>query len=226
MHCSADLDGGVGPDPDEESTAGVVSRFRGVVSDALGGGDEVGQPDRYQPEPVQEADGDGTATEQPTASEHPTATGETGSGETDTAARSKNVTPDGSQVLDPDGTVDTLLTIAVGIGGGLVVGLLGMIVLGALTGSGWAVPFGVLVWLGATVYIGRQRSVQGAIAKTGFATAGALALIPLWAVSPFGGAEGGLLERAGLFVTMFVGVAVPAGFAAGVGWIASRFTPE
>lgn len=130
------------------------------------------------------------------------------------------------QVLDPDGLVDNTLTSVVGIAGGLVVGFVGTVVLLVLTESAWAVVFGLVAWLGATAYLVRRRTVQAAVAKSGYAVALVLLLVPVVAVSPFVTVEGGLGGRGSLFVVLLLVVAVPAGIAAAVGWVASQFVPE
>lgn len=132
----------------------------------------------------------------------------------------------GDQLLAPDGTVDNTLTVVVGIVGGIIVGVVGTIVLGAVSGSGWAVPFGFLAWLGSTAYLVRRRTVQGAVAKSGYAVAVVLLATPLVALSPFVSVDGGMSERGGLFFVLLIFVAVPAVFAAVIGWIAGRFVPE
>lgn len=134
---------------------------------------------------------------------------------------------DGSgQLLDPDGLVDDTLTAIVGIVGGFLVGFVGTVVLLALTESAWAVVFGLVAWLGATAYLVRRRTVQGAVAKSGYAVALVLLLVPVVAVSPFVTVEGGLGGRGSLFLVLLLFVAVPAGIAAAVGWFASKFVPE
>ncbi|MEF8827404.1 MAG: zinc-ribbon domain-containing protein [Haloarcula sp.] len=130
------------------------------------------------------------------------------------------------QLLAPDGLVDNALTALIGIAGGIVVGLVGTVVLGVVTGSGWAVGFGLLAWLGATAYLVRRRTVQGAVAKSSYAVAIVLLAVPLIALSPVVSMDGGIEERGGLFVVLLVFVALPAGVAAGIGLIASQFVPE
>lgn len=125
-------------------------------------------------------------------------------------------------VLADDGPADDVLTVLVGIAGGLVVGLVGTVVLLVVTGSGWALGLGVLAWLGATVYLVRRRTVQTAVSKTGYAVAVVLLLVPLVALSPVADVEGG---RGELFAVLLVFAAVPAAVAAVVGWIAGRFVP-
>lgn len=133
---------------------------------------------------------------------------------------------DFEDLLAPDGLVDDSLTVVVGIAGGLVVGVIGTFVLAMVTGSGWALAAGVVAWLVATAVLVRQRTVQGAIAYTGYGVAAVLLLVPFVALSPAVSVEGGIGERGGLFVALLVFVAVPAAVAAGLGWIAAQFRPE
>ena len=130
------------------------------------------------------------------------------------------------ELLDPDGLVDNTLTVLVGIAGGLVVGTVGTTVALILTGSGWAVLFGLIAWLGATAYLVRRRTVQGAISKSAYATAIVLLLVPAIALSPIVEVDGGMAERGGFFVVVLVFVAVPAAIAATIGWVAARFVPD
>lgn len=130
------------------------------------------------------------------------------------------------ELLAPDGLLDNTLTGLVGIVGGIIVGLVGTVVLGIVTGSGWAVVFGLLAWLGATVYLVRRRTVQGAVAKSSYAVAIVLLAVPLIALSPVASIDGGIEERGGLFIVLLVFVAIPAGVTAVTGWIASQFVPK
>lgn len=134
-------------------------------------------------------------------------------------------TGESDQLLAPDSLVDDTLTVLVGIVGGIVVGVVGTIVLGVVTGSGWAVVFGLAAWLGATAYLVRCRTVQAAVAKSGYGIAIVLLLVPVIALSPVTPVDGGIEERGGLFLVLFGFVVVPAGVAATVGWIASQFVP-
>ncbi|QGX93982.1 hypothetical protein EI982_03900 [Haloplanus rallus] len=129
-------------------------------------------------------------------------------------------------LLAPDSLVDDTLTVLVGVVGGLVVGVVGTVVLGLITGSGWAVPFGLVAWLGATAYLVRRRTVQGAVAKSGYAVAVVLLCVPVIALSPALPVDGSLGERGSLFVVLLLFVGVPAGVAAAVGLVASRFVPD
>lgn len=158
-----------------------------------------------------DADADGAwdgASAAPEGSRAPPATGEPG------------------QLLDPDGLVDDTLTVLVGIGGGVVVGAVGTVVLLLATGSGWALLFGLVAWLGSTAYLVRRRTVQAAVSRTGYAIAVVLLLVPVVALSPAASIDGGLEERGGLFFILFVFVLIPAGIAAMFGWVASLFIPE
>lgn len=141
-------------------------------------------------------------------------------------ARSSTDEGDGGRLLAPDGLIDDTLTVLVGIAGGFVVGVVGTTVLGVVTGSGWAVAFGLIAWLGATAYLVRRRTVQAAVAKSGYAVALVLLSVPTVAFSPLVSVDGGVGERGGLFLALLAFVAAPAGVAAVVGWIASRFVPE
>jgi len=127
---------------------------------------------------------------------------------------------------DPDGLVDNTLTMLVGIGGGIVVGLVGTFVLPLGTQSLWSLLFGLAGWLVSTVYIARQRTLQGAVAKTGYAIAVVLLVSPLAVLSPLVSVEGGLSGRlVTLGIWLFM-AAIPAGIAAVVGVIAARFVPD
>ncbi len=163
----------------------------------------------------------GPAASEASAGASATATGDASS----SSGASGGVTPADGQVLDPDGLVDNTLTAVVGVAVGLVVGVVGTAVLLALTGNPWALLFGLCVWLGSTVYLARRRTVQDAVARGGYAAAVVLLVVPLVAFSPLMDVEGGLEGRGSTFLALFVVVAVPAGVAAGVGWVASRFAP-
>lgn len=129
-------------------------------------------------------------------------------------------------LMASDGLLDNTLTVVVGIIGGLFVGVLGTVVLLIISGSGLALLFGLIAWLGATAYLVRRRTVQEAVAKSGYAVALVLLLVPVIALSPVVSVDGGLGERGGLFVVLLLFVAIPAGIAAGVGWVATRLIPE
>ena len=147
-------------------------------------------------------------------------------GSSPTAAMSGTTDPTegGGALLDPSGLVDNTLTVMVGLGGGLVVGFIGTVVLVAVTESLWAFPVGILVWLFATAYLVRRRTVQEAIAKAAYSVALVLVFIPLVAFSPTSG--GDLVERITEFGELLLITGIPAGIAASVGFLVSRFVPE
>lgn len=132
----------------------------------------------------------------------------------------------GRAVLAPDGLVDDTFTVVIGIVGGIVVGIVSTVVVGILTESAWAFAVGLAAWLGATAYLVRRRTVQEAIAKSGYAVAGVLLLVPVIALSPTVSIDGGAGDRVGAFLTLLVFVGIPAGLAAVTGWLASRYVPE
>jgi hypothetical protein len=78
----------------------------------------------------------------------------------------------------------------------------------------------------ATAYLVRRRTVQGAVAKSGYAVAVVLLVAPLVAFSPVMGVDGGVVERVGLFGVLLVVAVIPAAIAAGLGYVASRFVSE
>jgi hypothetical protein len=130
------------------------------------------------------------------------------------------------ELLDPDGLVDNTLTVLVGLGGGLIVGLVATIVLGVSTESVIGFGLGLVVWVGATAYLVRRRTVQGAVAKTGYAIAVVLLAMPLITLSPATSVDGGIGARLASFGIFFVTMLFPAAFAAGIGWVAARFVPD
>jgi hypothetical protein len=100
----------------------------------------------------------------------------------------------------------------------------GTFVLLIMTGSLWSLGFGFLAWVVATAHLVRRRTVQGAISRSAYGVSVVLLLVPLTAVSPL--SDGGLEERVAALVGLLLVVAFPAGIAAGIGWLASRFVPE
>ena len=116
--------------------------------------------------------------------------------------------------------------MVVGIVGGVVVGIVAIITLLVITESGWGALLGIVAWLGSTGYLVRQRTVQGAVEKSGYAAAVVLLLIPLIAFSPLADVNGGLTGRGSFFLGALVAVSVPAVIAAVVGWVAGRFAPN
>lgn len=128
-------------------------------------------------------------------------------------------------LFHPDSILDNTLTTVIGILGGIVIGIIETVVLVVVTESGWAFLIGILAWLGITAYLVRRRTVHDALAKSGYAVAVVLLLIPVIVLTPAVTVEGGFGERIGLFLMILLIVAVPASIAAAIGWIASQFIP-
>ena len=202
MHCSADL----ADERDAADADGDRSWDDGATGDGTGGGDADvpwGADDATaDPDPSWGPDADGAGTSRSSAG------------------------GDGEPMLDPDGLVDNSLTVIVGIAGGLVVGIVGTIALAIMTDSGWGFLLGIVAWLGSTGYLVRRRTVQAAVAKSGYAVAVVLLLLPLIAFSPLVDVSGGLRGRLTSFLLALVFVVFPAGFAAGLGYVAAQFVPE
>src|SRR5699024_10400299 len=106
-------------------------------------------------------------------------------GRTDTSSPSTQQTPapsenasvtGGESLLDPDGLVDNSLTVVAGIVGGFVIGFIELFVGTAILSVGIGFAIGILVWLGATAYLVRLRTVQEAISKTAYGIA--IAIMP------------------------------------------------
>jgi hypothetical protein len=212
MHCSADLTG-------ERSAADADGDGAWDDGGAAGDGAERGDgPETGDADVPWESGGGG-----PDPTWGPDGEGGGAGGD---ATSPSSVGGDGDSLLDPDGLVDNSLTVVVGIAGGLVVGFVGTIALAVMTESGWGFLLGILAWLGSTAYLVRQRTVQGAVEKSGYAVAVVLLLLPLIAFSPLAAVDGGLTGRATFFVFTLVAVAVPASVAAGLGYVAGRFVPD
>jgi len=139
------------------------------------------------------------------------------------AATEEASSTDRERLLDPDGFVDNTLTAAVGLAGGLVVGVVGTVVLMALSG-GWAAWLGILAWLVATGYLVSRRTVQEALARTAYGVAIVLLLVPLIAFGPSDG-DTDLVARIVVFAAMLGTLVIPAAIAAGIGFVISRFVP-
>ena len=138
-----------------------------------------------------------------------------------TASRSDGDGP----LLDPESVVDDTLTVVAGIVAGVVIGVVGTFSLlfasaNAVVGLG----LGLVAWLGSTAYLVRRRSVVGAISRGAYGVAVVLLLVPLVMLSPaIDGA--GVSDRVVGFLSLLVGVGVPAGIAAAVGFVVARFDP-
>jgi len=205
MHCSADLTDERGTTEEEHAENDPGDLIGSVTPGDVAGEDDPGH-----------SPAENTTTTTSSTTDSPTdATTNTTSADVGTS----------DQVLDPDGLVDNTLTVIVGIVGGIVVGLVGTMVLLALTGSGWGAAFGFLAWIASTAHLVRRRTVQGAISRSAYAVAIVLLLIPLVMFSPLVN-DSNLAERGGAFVGILVFIAFPAGFAALIGYIAGKFVPE
>lgn len=126
-------------------------------------------------------------------------------------------------LLDPDGLLDDSLTVVVGVVGGLVVGIVATFAL-LFFDAGLAL-LGVVVWLGATVYLVRRRTVQETLSKAAYGVGLVLLLVPLVPLSPAVETGSGGDRVVGV-VVLAVLVGIPALVAAGVGYLASRYVPE
>lgn len=131
----------------------------------------------------------------------------------------------GGPLLDPDSMVDDTLTVVVGAIAGVVIGFVTMVALLVSTTSVWlGLGLGAAAWLGSTAYLVRRRSVVGAVSRGAYGVGIVLLLVPFVVFSPAAEA-GGLADRAAGFLTFALVMAVPAGIAGVVGYVASRFDP-
>lgn len=131
-------------------------------------------------------------------------------------------TAGGGSLLDPDGLLNTLLTIVVGLIGGIVIGLLGWFAVSSVLSIGLGIVAGVFVWLGATAKLVRCRTVQEAVSKASYGVAIGIMLVPLIVFDPSWDAG----TRAQDFVILAVICAFPAAIVGIVGFLAARFVPE
>jgi hypothetical protein len=141
-------------------------------------------------------------------------------GDAETAERER-VAGDES-LLDPDGILDDLLTVVVGIIGGFVIGLTESFVVATLLFFHLGLAVGILVWLGATAYLIQCRTVQEAISKAAYSIAIAIMSVSLIVFSPGWGTG----SQALTFVILVVICAIPAVIAGGIGLLAARFVPK
>jgi hypothetical protein len=153
-----------------------------------------------------------------------------GSSDSDTAAETAAETTDSTgttssdgTILADDGLIDNSLTMIVGIAGGIIVGVVGTIVFGVGTNSAWAIPVGIAAWLLSTAYLSRRRTVQAAVAHSGYAVALVILSFPLLALSPVVSVSGGLTGRLNTFAGFLVASIIMAAIPATVGWVASQF---
>lgn len=132
---------------------------------------------------------------------------------------------DSGRWLDPSGIIDDALTVAVGIAGGLIVGVVGTVGLLLITANDWVVLGGAVAWIASTAHLVRQPTIVEAVQRTAFATAAVLLLVPLIAFGPMT-TETDLGVRFVLFATMLGGLAVPAALLAGFGLALGHFWPQ
>lgn len=110
----------------------------------------------------------------------------------------------------PDGLLDDVSTAAVGIVGGLVVGLLAMVLVLFATGSPWGFLVGPVCWVGVGLHVGWTRSVFDAVRKACYLVAPALVALPLlwFGEAPQGGSFGGRLVAFAISEAVVVPVAL------------------
>lgn len=128
-------------------------------------------------------------------------------------------------LLDPDGVVDDTLTLFVGIGGGLVIGIIANAVLLLFWASSWMLLVSIPVWLLATRHLVSRDTVHEAIARAVYGVALVLVTIPFIAFSPSSGGTP-LGVRFVVFLVIAGGFVIPAVLLAGVGYLIARNAPE
>jgi hypothetical protein len=103
----------------------------------------------------------------------------------------------------------------------LFVGAVGTFALVIMTESFAGVLLGLVGWLAFTVYVGRQRTVQAAVARTLQGLAVALLLFPFIVFSPAvdGGGVGGRFIG---FIISFIVVGIPAALLVGASFVVRR----
>jgi len=211
MHCGAEFDHPAGVDDEVIGTGDSESDAVDEITDVFT--DEGGDANAGSPDVADVASGGGDTGQQ-----------------TDTAGSSGTANPDLSGWearvggwLAPDSLLDDSLTVVVAVVAGLFIGPLAGGVLGIATGSPWAVAVGLVAWIGSTVYLGRRRTVFGAVYYASLAVAGLVVLLPVAALI---GGSGPLTDR---FVT-FLGSEVVAGVFAlpiyAVGRVIGRFRAD
>lgn len=143
-------------------------------------------------------------------------------------------------LLDPDGLLDNSLTVVVGIIGGFIIGFIGWfaatsifsiiieilstnlellrLVVSVVLGLG----SGIVVWLGATIYLVRLRTVQETISKAAYGIAIAIMSGPLIVFTPMYETTTVLFD----FIEMGVSCGIVAAIIAGIGFFAGQSVPE
>jgi len=204
------IDGTTDESPEVESTAATVENERGGT---VGGDTDAG------------ATASVTANTGSTASggsdDGSTASGGAGGGSTASRGAEAGTADDSGGLLDPDGLLDNSLTVVVGIGAGIVIGLISLFVFGiAFGGTGVLLAF--VAWLGSTAYLARRRTVFDAVRDGAFGLAAVLVIAGI-------GASVGTVTSGNSVVAALV-VLVPfvffAGLVAGTGYAIGTFGVE
>jgi len=132
----------------------------------------------------------------------------------------------GDAWLDPDGLLDDVSTVGVGVVAGLLAGVIASATLLFALPDLWPFVAGLAVWAGATAWIARTRTVFGTVRKAGYLVGALLAVAPLLLVATAPFAADTLGQRL-TGVPVFGIFAWPVGLvAAGVGWLAGHGRPD
>lgn len=113
------------------------------------------------------------------------------------------------------------LTIVVGIGGGLVIGILASIVLQFVAPGVIAFGIGTVVWLGSTGHLVQRDGIHDVAARSAYGIAIVLLLVPLTVFGP-ASSNADLPSRVIIFLILLGGLAIPAGILIGIGLFVSR----
>lgn len=124
--------------------------------------------------------------------------------------------------LDPDSLADDSLTLLVGAGFGLVIGVLGLFVGAVVTGSAWGGLFGLVFLLGGTGVFVTRHSVHETVRLGSYATAALVVCVPVIVLTD--AAKGGTFAgQVLLFAIAEVPFGIGAALIAGFGyWVGKR----
>jgi len=204
------IDGTTDESPEVESTAATVENERGGT---VGGDTDAG------------ATASVTANTGSTASggsdDGSTASGGAGGGSTASRGAEAGTADDSGGLLDPDGLLDNSLTVVVGIGAGIVIGLISLFVFGiAFGGTGVLLAF--VAWLGSTAYLARRRTVFDAVRD------GAFGLAAVLVIAGIGASVGTAMDGNSIVAALVVLVPFVffAGLVAGTGYAIGTFGVE
>ena len=138
---------------------------------------------------------------------------------------SEDPTTSEKALLDPDGAANRFLTVAVGLVGGFVIGLLVLVLVTGMSSATLGIATGSFVWLGATIHFARRRTVQEAVSKVAY---GLALVLVLYSLIPFSSTwdANDPTTRLTDFVVLLVIVAVPVAVVAGIGRLAGRYVPD